>query len=140
VQQSGHLGLAEFLPHAGRTFVPGARGPLPATLPVVVEWSHGEFALADVLRQTPDDAVDVRAWVLRLLNRYRFVLGETPSEFVFMTGPSSLKAFVANIERDPDMALACFNDDVSGDGSKVAAVMREFQERRWPERAQWERL
>ena len=75
---SGVLGLSAFLPTRTRTVgaptqwdVAGARVP---HLPLVRHWAAGDYTLQGVL--APYGGVNVRAWTLRLLERYRFVIGE----------------------------------------------------------------
>ncbi|KAI0029587.1 hypothetical protein K488DRAFT_56067, partial [Vararia minispora EC-137] len=135
VQKSGRIGLAEFLPPWGRGVAPRVRGPTPLTLPVVADWRDTDFSLAGVLQNGTDD---VRAWVLRLLDRYRFVLGSTPSEFVFLTGAASASRAAGKLRPDAEIALACINDDVSGDAARVYEIMLEWQKSRWPDKARWE--
>lgn len=47
-----------------------------AHLPLVKSWAEGNFSLHAVL--DPYGVVNVRAWTLRLLERYRFVIGALP--------------------------------------------------------------
>ena len=82
----------------------------------------------------------VRDFVLRLLARYRFTLGNSPSEFVFLQGVASAKKGVARLPVGSDIAFACMNDDISGDGRQVAEILRQWQSGRWPVAAQWEAL
>lgn len=88
VRASGRLGLAAFLPPAERT-VRVPRDRLARTLPLAPAWPSADFSLDGVLRAgVPEtlredgeesaggeEEVRVRAWVLRVLDRYRFVIG-----------------------------------------------------------------
>ncbi|KZV61927.1 hypothetical protein PENSPDRAFT_271833 [Peniophora sp. CONT] len=140
VQRSGQAGLSEFLPSADREIIPASRGETVVTLPTVAQWEDGQFALTDVLSSATTPTIRVRDFVLRLLARYRFVLGNSPSEFVFLQGAGSAKKGVARLPADSDIAFACMNDDIRGDGRQVADILRGWQSERWPVAAQWEAL
>jgi len=45
-------------------------------LPLVSEWRDGDFSLQGVLPLAAE--TNIRKWTLRLLERYRFVVGELP--------------------------------------------------------------
>lgn len=81
---SGAAGLAAFLPEHGRKYTGGRRdnrhhsqsdrhADEPPHLPLVSDWTAGDFALRDVI--ISDAEVDIREWTLRMLERYRFVIG-----------------------------------------------------------------
>ena len=82
MKKSGRLGLEAFLPSPLRV-VPRADdaaappdAPIPH-LPLTPRWEDGAFSLRAVLGASPSDT-NVRAWTLRLLERYRFVIGASP--------------------------------------------------------------
>ena len=81
---SGEAGLEAFLPPADRVVEPGLvrffttqadTNEVPH-LPLVDRWADGQFALADVVSSAAP--VNVRDWTLRMLQRYRFVIGASP--------------------------------------------------------------
>ena len=45
-------------------------------LPLVDDWQSGRFALRDVMRFAPDTSI--REWSMRLMQRYRYVIGAPP--------------------------------------------------------------
>lgn len=52
------------------------------TLPREPNWKLGAFALADVLAHAPNpEIINVRAWMVRMLNRHRFVLADSHHVF-----------------------------------------------------------
>ena len=128
------------LPPSGRTFAAASTGPTATTLPKVPRWEQGAFALRDILSHSPDpEVIDVRGWVLRMLHRYRFVLADSPYEFVFLVDDKSAQEAVDRLQGH-DKAFACMNDDVESDDDAVAVedIMHEWQESRWGEPAGWE--
>jgi gamma-glutamyl:cysteine ligase YbdK (ATP-grasp superfamily) len=75
------MGLSGFLPFP-YTFYPEANSSLKKEtiphLPMDDHWRAGDFGLGSVLSAYESDrgrGVDVRDWVLRLFERYQFVLG-----------------------------------------------------------------
>jgi len=76
-----------------------------------------------------------------LLQRYRFVIGETPSKFASLRNPSSVRRTLSELplqEAPSSLALLCLNDDVTFDDQKVGELMREWMDQKWPEKAEWE--
>lgn len=144
VRASGELGLEAFLPSGDRVVSPPLGNdrspeyvdPTPH-LPLSDRWEDGEFALAEVLRGTTD--TNVRAWTLRLLDRYRFVIGDTPAHFAMLSGPSAFSTMLKHLQKHPDIALLCVNDDVAIDDDKVAAAFQQWARERWSTPAAWER-
>ena len=80
VRASGPLGLSAFLPDPERRS-PATGGPLDIDavphLPLVDDWHNGEFALRSAMHLAP--GTSVREWSMRLMQRYRYVIGESPS-------------------------------------------------------------
>ena len=140
VQNSGRRGLSAILPASSRRLASMAAGPVSETLPRVTDWESGAFALADVLSQAPDfEIIDVRAWTLRMLNRYRFVLADSQYTFARLNNEEDAHSQLDHL-RGHEMAFACVNDDVESDeeASAVEGVMHEWQEARWSTPAGWE--
>ncbi|EKM49625.1 uncharacterized protein PHACADRAFT_214165 [Phanerochaete carnosa HHB-10118-sp] len=142
LKASGELGLEAFLPPSDRVVSFDAGGFAPedidpvAHLPLNDRWEDGEFALSDVLRGTKH--ANVRGWTLRLLERYRFVIGSTPGHFAMISGPSALNGMVAHLKKNPDVALLCVNDDITVDDDKVTALFKNWASDHWGTPAQWE--
>ena len=80
VRASGPLGLSAFLPDPERRS-PATGGPLDIDavphLPLVDDWHNGEFALRSAMHLAP--GTSVREWSMRLMQRYRYVIGESPT-------------------------------------------------------------
>lgn len=184
---SGVLGLSAFLPPRQRSFKPSypsslwdqllhfdiwggadeetvehttAQGSPPvAHLPPVKSWAQGNFSLQAVL--DPYGKVNVRAWTLRLLERYRFVLGGffycrmtitviyDPSCFpVFHSGDSNVLFFIIKGPNGlvkslktvtHDVSLLCMNDDVRSRHELADKIFRNWEKSRWSKPAEWER-
>ncbi|VDC02620.1 unnamed protein product [Peniophora sp. CBMAI 1063] len=140
VQNSGRRGLSAVLPASDRIIATKASGITAETLPRVPSWKLGAFALADVLSQEPNqEVVHVREWTLRMLNRYRFVLADSPYLFARLNHERNAHSQLDRLDGH-EMAFACVNDDVESDEDAVAVegVMREWQETRWGTPATWE--
>ncbi|KAG9096263.1 hypothetical protein FRC06_008862 [Ceratobasidium sp. 370] len=87
VNRSGKRGLAAFLPSVP-SGDPNPSATTP-TLPVSAKWQDTDFRLSSVLKPTSLDRTNVRGAVLRMLQRYRFIIGETPFMFAIVTDPQS---------------------------------------------------
>ncbi|TFK86284.1 hypothetical protein K466DRAFT_493131 [Polyporus arcularius HHB13444] len=141
VKASGSLGLSAFLPHPER-MSPSSEEPVPDEsltiphLPLVDDWHNGQFALRDVMKYAPE--TNVREWTMRLLQRYRYVVGGTSSMFERMLNLQQVRGMLAAIDRNEELALLCINDDVTRDDAAVGVVFRRWQEKRWGHPAAWE--
>ncbi|KAF8517672.1 hypothetical protein BU17DRAFT_49433 [Hysterangium stoloniferum] len=136
---SGPTGLSKFLPDATRTLgtEEHPEGQVPH-LPLVSDWREGNFSLQSVLPS--QGSVNIRAWTIRMLERYRFVIGDTPIRFHMVTSFPAAKEHLKLIDEDPKTALLCLNDNLSGQNVDNAdQLLREWQERRWGTKAAWER-
>ncbi|KAG9092209.1 hypothetical protein FRC06_000197 [Ceratobasidium sp. 370] len=139
VSASGPLGLSAFLPNPTHglksTHQQSVRDPAPH-LPLVSDYQTGDFSLRGVLG---DSTTDIREWTVRMLQRYRFVIGDTPSIFAMVRNPVTAEAAFSSMEQDSSIALLCLNDDIStGEAEETDGVLRREQERRWPHPAAWE--
>ncbi|KAF8516808.1 hypothetical protein BU17DRAFT_92394 [Hysterangium stoloniferum] len=137
---SGISGLAAFLPDPTRVFgtVHSSSGTFrdPPHLPLVSDWRQGEFSLRHVLTQRD---VNIRMWTLRMLERYRFVIGETHTRFEIMSSYQATLNQLAKIQNDSDVALLCVNDNIVQGLNTVDLALRSWQAKRWSEKAAWER-
>ncbi|KAG8710670.1 hypothetical protein FRC08_016864 [Ceratobasidium sp. 394] len=139
VAASGPLGLSAFLPNPTHglesTHHQSGRDPVPH-LPLVSDYQTGDFSLRGVLG---DSTTDVREWTVRMLQRYRFVIGDTPSIFAMVKNPVTAETAFSTMDKDRSIALLCLNDDISsGQAEETDGVLRREQERRWPHPAAWE--
>jgi len=142
VASSGSTGLSAFLPDQSRTFSSpwspfSGRPDSPPHLPLVDNWQKGDFSIAGVLGSSK---VNIREWTMQLLQRYRFVIGDTPSIFTFLTDPGATQNELRRIDRHPNVALLCINDDVKFGDERIAEMMKAWQARWWPQPASWERV
>ncbi|KAH9933272.1 hypothetical protein B0H21DRAFT_780951 [Amylocystis lapponica] len=141
VKASGHLGLSAFLPSAARS-LPSLAGTVPGPshdtphLPVIGDWEDGVFSLEDVIGNVD---LSVREWTLQLLQRYRFVIGSTPSLFERISSPRQTSIVLTRIERNTDAAMVCINDDVARANDQVTVLFKMWQDRIWSQPAAWER-
>ena len=56
-----------------------------------------------------------------------------------LTGPSSARSMALHLQRHPDIALLCVNDDIAIDEDQTAALFRQFAQAHWGTPARWER-
>ncbi|EJD47968.1 hypothetical protein AURDEDRAFT_162942 [Auricularia subglabra TFB-10046 SS5] len=136
VARSGVLGLETFLPHKHKTIAPDAITPatVPAHLPLASDWKQADYRLRAVVSGT-----NIREWTLRLLARYLFVIGSTPSHFLSISSPKQARNALAKVEVEDGAALLCINDNIAIRPDETSRVFREWQEGIWGERMAWER-
>ncbi|CUA68859.1 3-O-alpha-D-mannopyranosyl-alpha-D-mannopyranosexylosylphosphotransferase [Rhizoctonia solani] len=131
INQSGKRGLEAFLPpKSNRPFSRQAR----PTLPLSSSWDSVDFTLKSVV----PDWVDTRQFVLRMLQQYRFVLGDTPFVFAIVTDPDSAAQNVQVIDSRPELAILCVNDDVAEGDDRVRDILEQWMSGRWNQSAEWE--
>jgi hypothetical protein len=83
VRASGDLGLSALLPSPDRRYRPQTPSSpiadIPPHLPLSSEWEHVDFSLAAVFASgfwTSENGINLREWVQRMLERYRYVIGK----------------------------------------------------------------
>ena len=146
VKNSGSTGLSALLPSHDRV-VPAQRDVMTPSamsiphLPLVSDWHDGDFSAQAVLSDSGVSGEDtsLRAFALSLLQRYRYVIGDTPSLFERITSARAARSVLDRIDKYKENALLCINDDVSWGDEEVTNIMREWQDRKWSRRAAWER-
>ncbi|KAG8736834.1 hypothetical protein FRC10_008806 [Ceratobasidium sp. 414] len=137
INRSGKRGLEAFLPSASpRDPTPSATTP---TLPISAKWQDADFRLSSVLKATSPDRTNIRDAVFRMLQRYRFVIGETPFMFAIVTDPHSAEQNVQAIQSDQSLAIVCVNDNVAEGDDQVREILGKWMDSRWNESAGWER-
>lgn len=143
INRSGPLGLEAFLPPLHRIHYSGAKrlvkdvDPLSIPrLPLVKRPEDASFTLPDVLREW--GTVRVRDWVLRAMERYRFVIGNTPGHFGMLDTPKKAEFFFKRINADKKLALLTINDDVVMQEDLVDSIFRSFLEEKWSFPGAWE--
>ncbi|KAI0671047.1 hypothetical protein C8Q78DRAFT_973893 [Trametes maxima] len=138
VKASGPLGLSAFLPSEERRLSnvePTAEGLIPH-LPLVKNWHDGQFALQTVMKHSRTSSV--RDWSHMLMQRYRYIIGATPSVFEMMISLPQVRNALESIDNREDLALLCVNDDLGRDSPEVGKLFFDWQEKRWPQPAAWE--
>ena len=167
MRASGRLGLEAFLPSPHRVAAASENAPRLHTedvphLSLEERWQDGQFSIHSTLATSSQD-VNVRDWALRLLERYRFVIGEslqhltkstarlmmmmmttlmlayTPYAFVMLETVDNTHDALGWINSYRDVGLVCINDDVREDEQEVTAYFREWQDKKWGRHAAWER-
>ncbi|KZV94600.1 hypothetical protein EXIGLDRAFT_767013 [Exidia glandulosa HHB12029] len=150
VARSGELGLSAFLP-AEHRHIAGTPHETEASvphLPLQSDWRKNDYSLRRVLSSqrgdtsTPGSNLELRDWTVRLLHRYQWVIGSTPSHFQSLSSPkqarSALEKVKADIKND-EYAMLCLNDNIAMRPEETSQVFRDWQEGMWGERMVWER-
>ncbi|GJJ08162.1 hypothetical protein Clacol_002370 [Clathrus columnatus] len=107
-------------------------------LPLDNNWRNAKFALKDVLDLYGNGGtVKVRQWVERVLERYRFIIGDSHVLFLMIEGPEEARRSLGGISKE--VALLCMNDDVKRGFWETDRILRDWQDRRWSTSAEWER-
>ncbi|KAI0323660.1 hypothetical protein GY45DRAFT_553660 [Cubamyces sp. BRFM 1775] len=139
VKASGPLGISAFLPSEERR-VPLDGDMEPAGfvphLPLVKNYRNANFAVQEVMKNA--HTTSVREWSLMVLQRYRYVIGGTPSIFERLLNYNQVRGALSNIDKRKDLALLCINDDLAQDDPRIAKMFSDWQEQKWPHRAAWE--
>ncbi|KAI0629884.1 hypothetical protein C8Q77DRAFT_1065020 [Trametes polyzona] len=140
VKESGPLGLSAFLPSEDRRVhiddpTPTPEGFIPH-LSLANDWHDAKFSLQDSMKEA--HTARVRDWSLMLLQRYRYVIGETPSVFERLLSYSQVRDMISGIDNNEELALLCVNDDLGREDERVSTLFYNWQEKRWPQPAAWE--
>ncbi|KAJ7143844.1 hypothetical protein C8R44DRAFT_973671 [Mycena epipterygia] len=123
---SSKSGLGVFLPP------PSSDPPSPSD-PIILP--------LELPAKAPALPANPRAFALRLLMRYAYVLGDSPTIFMGLKSPLSAQRLLKNADAQADVALICINDDLrDGDQTAANALLRQWFEHRWPEPLECERL
>ncbi|KAG8688788.1 hypothetical protein FRC09_012730 [Ceratobasidium sp. 395] len=149
VNKSGERGLKAFLPSSSSANPTTVTSTAPIALPISSKRQEADFRLTSVLESTNLGDTNIRETILRMLQRYRFVIdlidepdnhpGETPFMFAIVTDPHSAEQNVQAIESDESLAIVCVNDNVAEGDDRVREILGEWMSGRWNESAGWER-
>lgn len=146
---SGRSGISAFLPPASavvRVAADFANLGSRAHLPLTDQWTHTDFSLSTTLPPPPSaehdgasQLISVRTWCTRLIQRYQYVLGATPSTFYKVEYaarlPGQLGAVDATLATQQPTTFVCLNDDIkeSSQGTqKVNRIMEDWFNAHWP--------
>lgn len=143
ITASGERGLSAFLPSPDTIYQPtqfrkDQHGPI---LPLTKIWKSTNFSLQNVVHsETP---IDLREWSLSLLGRYVYAIGATPAIFAPVSSVRQLSNKLGEVDRRPDTALVCINDDISSKNElgaiRFKKLLEVWMEKRWPTPGSWER-
>jgi len=112
---------------------------LPPHLPLGSDWRDIDFSLRAVLGSgTWGSGISVREFAQRVLERYRYVIGDSPFFFGIMYNSGSARAQFDAIDRNPNISLSAINDDVKDEVEETDEVMRSWFGKKWPVPAAWE--
>lgn len=143
---SGESGIEAFMPPAHATIPSAAEKAEPAHLPLTSDWRKTDFSLASVTAQGGGQrGASLRTWCARLVQRYQYVLGWTPSEFFKVETANGLSKTLSSLDEEPKKENAkpgdgrttfvCLNDDITEDekGTKrINTMLKSWFESRWP--------
>jgi 3-O-alpha-D-mannopyranosyl-alpha-D-mannopyranose xylosylphosphotransferase len=146
ITASGERGLSAFLPPAEITYSPTSQdeqwdnlGPI---LPLTKQWRTTNFSVDKVITGE-EPSVNLREWCTTLLGRYVYTIGATPAVFAPVASIRQLSFRLGEVDKHPETALVCINDDISDKNALGATRFKEMLEswmdRRWPKAGLWER-
>ncbi|KLT40218.1 hypothetical protein CC85DRAFT_322156 [Cutaneotrichosporon oleaginosum] len=146
VSACGPLGLREFFPSPEAAYVvpAAARAPAyiaPPHLPLTPTWEEADFSLPKAVGKTamPGDSVPLRQWCMHLLSRYLYTYGKSDVVFSQLRNPEQSAEQLAFLDRATRPSVLCLNDDIERNYTEVREVVGNWFEKRWPEKAGWER-
>lgn len=137
---SGRSGISAFLPSAETIVrIPSSSSNLGsrAHLPLTEKWRDTDFSLNFVLGPGNRN-ISLRTWCTRLIQRYQYVLGSTPSAFYKVEYasrlPKQLEAVEKTLATPEPTTFVCLNDDIkeSEEGTKkLNVIMKEWFASHW---------
>ncbi|WWC59528.1 uncharacterized protein I303_102084 [Kwoniella dejecticola CBS 10117] len=131
INESGKNGIEAFLPTSEQIYLPPKKHAeqqrerewitSEPVLPLTDSWEGSDFSIetnvfegqdtwSGALRRK-DGGVELRRWVIKLLSRYTYVFGSTPSMFSPIHNYGQLDYALGTVARSPDLAMFCVNDD-----------------------------
>lgn len=138
---SGRSGISAFLPSAASTVrVPEDSDRLGslAHLPLTERWRDTDFTLPSIFGDIGQREISLRTWCTRLIQRYQYVLGSTPSTFYKVEYaarlPRQLEAVDETLTTKHPTTFVCLNDDIkeSADGTKkLNGILKRWFASHW---------
>ncbi|KAJ7841076.1 hypothetical protein B0H14DRAFT_2783647 [Mycena olivaceomarginata] len=109
--------------------------PPPSAHPAAPSADEPIILPLELPQHAPPLPTNPRAFAVRLLLRYAYVLGDSPTIFMGMKTLAQTERLLKDADSRKDVALLCINDDL-GNGSQVKAnaLLRWWFESRWPEK------
>ena len=156
ITASGPRGLQAFFPEAEAVFFPPESPPTKwqrdePMLPLTKTWFEANFSVESVvktgqdlwrgIKKRDDEGVNLRQWCIKLLSRYAYVMGDTPTQFSQIHSTQQLMTALNKLDSNRVISMACINDDQPDQGARGAkqAFSRWMQSRWWEVEAPWER-
>ncbi|GMK54374.1 hypothetical protein CspeluHIS016_0109600 [Cutaneotrichosporon spelunceum] len=131
VNESGERGLSAFFPSADALYFPPKDQPprmwerSEPMLPLTPTWEEADFTMAynvrtgqdawKGVRARTDGAVRMREWCVKMLSRYPYTYGRTPSRFYMVHNATEFTRYVDDLTKNTDIVLTCINDDQPDD-------------------------
>ncbi|KAJ7733077.1 hypothetical protein DFH07DRAFT_846063 [Mycena maculata] len=113
--------------------------PLPPPEPTPPSPSDPIILPLELPLEAPPLPQNPRAFAVRLLLRYAYVLGDSPTLFLGLKSATQGERALVGADKKKNTALLCLNDDLrDGDQTAMNGVLRRWFERRWPEKLQCE--
>nr|CDI52333.1 conserved hypothetical protein [Melanopsichium pennsylvanicum 4] len=139
---SGRSGISAFLPLTSATVRVSAEFEQlgsRAHLPLTERWSETDFSLNSILPLGNGGMeISLRTWCTRLIQRYSYVLGSTPSTFYKVEYasrlPSQLDAVDTTLGTREPTTYVCLNDDIKEgfEGTqKLNNIMKHWFAKHW---------
>lgn len=140
---SGRSGISAFLPpptSTVRIHPDSTNRNSKAHLPLTSHWQQTNFSLTSILPSHPHAVeLSLRTWCTRLIQRYQYILGSTPSTFYKVEYasrlPDQLKAVDNTLTTTTPTTFVCLNDDIKESASAtqtVNAIMQKWFTAHWP--------
>ncbi|KAJ7719162.1 hypothetical protein B0H14DRAFT_3010219 [Mycena olivaceomarginata] len=106
--------------------------PPPSAHPAAPSPDEPIILPLELPQHAPPLPTNPRAFAVRLLLRYAYVLGDSPTIFMGMKTLAQTERLLKDADSRKDVALLCINDDL-GNGSQVKAnaLLRWWFESRW---------
>ncbi|KZT03274.1 uncharacterized protein LAESUDRAFT_762057 [Laetiporus sulphureus 93-53] len=126
---SGSHGLSAFLPAPDHVLPPVGTEDGDREVPHLPLLAY--FSLNAVTGMKLE--LNVRQWVMQLLQRYHYVIGRAPSLFERVSSAQGAAQVVAYIERMPNAALLYINDNAAKQSltTQLTPVLETWFDRRW---------
>lgn len=135
---SGQLGFEAFLPPSSGQSGQEAKHVAPQLAMDSKDWRDADFSVSSVMQSWP---LDLRSFVVRLLQRYQYAIsnGENVVQQLMITSSRGLEATLRGL--NPSLAYLSLNDDIvsNEDVPEVNRILDEWMDFQWPQRTIWEK-
>lgn len=111
---------------------------IPPHLPMTATWEDTDFSLESVMRPFDIAKTDLRTFCVRLIQRYSYALGSTPSQMYQMKYADKVQSELSKIDGNRKLSMLALNDDIADDGERIDDIVQTWFEKRWPSKEEWE--